>query len=154
MKLLKNILLLSSVWAVVPLIHAQESPQNTTVLLEYDAEGNPTKVTDPRGQITELTYNELHQQYSASRPAPVTGAARPVVTTEFTYRGELKSLTDPRKLQTTAKVNGFGETTLLTSPDTGQTTSTFDANGNILTSTDARNITTTYRHDALNRLKS
>jgi YD repeat-containing protein len=39
----------------------------------------------------------------------------------------------------------------LTSPDSGATTRTFDAAGNVSSSTDARGLKTTYQYDALNR---
>ncbi len=129
-----------------------QATQDTTYTYGYDNVGNLITVTDPRSQVTRYDYNELDQLKKTTRPAPATGVAQPVIATEFNYRGKLKSLTDPRTLQTTATLNGHGETRMLASPDTGKTTSTFDANGNRITSTDARNITTTYRYDALNRL--
>lgn len=152
MKLLKKISVFVLAAVALPSIQAQQGSQTSTVKLEYDAEGNLTKITDPRSQVTDITYDELHHQKSETRPAPVEGTARPLITTEFDFRNVLKVLTDPRKLKTTAEVGGFGETSVLTSPDTGKTVSTYDVNGNLITSTDAREVTTTSHYDALNRL--
>ena len=49
-------------------------------------------------------------------------------------------------------MNGLGNLTQQASPDTGTTTSTYDAAGNLLTQTDAKSQTTTYAYDALNRV--
>jgi YD repeat-containing protein len=49
-------------------------------------------------------------------------------------------------------VDGLGNLTQQASPDTGTTANTPDAAGNLLTQTDAKNQTTTYAYDALNRV--
>ena len=64
----------------------------------------------------------------------------------------LKQVTDPRNLVTTYTYDGFGEPVKLASPDTGNTTSTYDAAGNLLTRIDARGVTATYTYDAINRV--
>ena len=48
----------------------------------------------------------------------------------------------------------WGTSPSRSSPDTGTTTNTYDAAGNLLTQTDAKNQTTTYAYDALNRVTS
>ena len=60
-------------------------------------------------------------------------------------------MTDPRNLLTAYKWDGLDDQTAITSPDTGVTSNTFDAAGNVASSTDARGNTTTYSYDALNR---
>jgi RHS repeat-associated protein len=68
--------------------------------------------------------------------------------------GQVSSVKDPRNLATTFTASGLGDDKGSTSPDTGSTSRTFDASGNLLTSTDARGKLTTYTHDGLNRLTS
>ena len=46
----------------------------------------------------------------------------------------------------------LGDLIQQTSPDTGVTTNTYDSGGNLKTSTDARNVVTTYTYDKLNRV--
>jgi len=61
---------------------------------------------------------------------------------------------DPRGLTTTYTYNGLGDLLSQASPDTGTTTFTHDAAGNVATQTDARGIPTTYAYDGLNRAVS
>jgi RHS repeat-associated protein len=49
-------------------------------------------------------------------------------------------------------IHGLDNVTGITSPDTGATSKTYDAAGNVLTSTDANGNTVTYTYDALNRV--
>jgi YD repeat-containing protein len=61
-------------------------------------------------------------------------------------------VTDPRNLVTGYTVDGLGNLTLQASPDTGNTSNTYDAAGNVLTRTDAKGQVTRYAYDALNRV--
>ncbi|RTL88502.1 MAG: RHS repeat protein, partial [Hyphomicrobiales bacterium] len=63
----------------------------------------------------------------------------------------LTSVKDPKGLTTTYAWDALDNNTSVTSPDTGKSTRTFDAAGNVPTSTDARGKVTTYAYDALNR---
>jgi len=63
-------------------------------------------------------------------------------------------VTDPRALATTYTLDGLGRLTQQVSPDTGTTSKTFDAAGNVLTQTDARNVVASFTYDALDRLTS
>ena len=61
-------------------------------------------------------------------------------------------MTDPRNLVTTYGYDGLDNPVSLVSPDTGTTTRTFDAAGNVLTSTDARGVLSTYAYDNASRV--
>lgn len=128
-------------------LHAQ-----TPYKFEYDAEGNPTKRTNPLGQATDTSYDALGRPKQQLAPAPTTGAARPAINYGYDGLDQLASVQDPRSLQTSYTVDGLGRVSALSSPDSGNSSTTYDANGNVKTVTDARGITSTYTYDALNRI--
>ena len=123
-----------------------------TTQYAYDAAGNLTQVTDPRGLVTTYTYDALGRRTQVQAPPATSGGAAPV--TVFNYDGQdrVTKVTDPRSLVTAYTIDGLGNTTAQQSPDTGTTKATYDAAGNLITSTDARGKTTKYTYDALNRL--
>ena len=141
--------------ALACLLHAGAAcTQEVSTDFEYDATGNPTKVTDGLKRATQMTYDPLKRLKQIQQPAPSAGAARP--TTSFTYDAldQLQSVTDPRNLVTRYTVDGLGKRTVLSSPDSGQTTATFNSLGYISTSTSALGIITKYDYDLINRLTS
>ena len=121
---------------------------------EYDAMGNPTKVTDGFKRSTQTSYDALQRIKQITQPAPATGSPRPTISLTHDGLDQLQSVTDPRKLTTRYTVDGLGKQTLLASPDTGQTLATYDEFGNILSRTDARGIITKYEYDLLDRVTS
>ena len=129
-----------------------QTPQYATTQFAYDAAGNLTQVTDPRGLVTKFTYDALGRRTQVQAPPATSGGATPV--TVFNYDGQdrVTKVTDPRSLVTAYTIDGLGNTTAQQSPDTGVTNATYDAAGNLTTRTDARGKTTTYTYDALNRL--
>ncbi|MCW7542162.1 RHS repeat protein, partial [Aquabacterium sp. A7-Y] len=63
---------------------AQTTPtQTTTTHYEYDAEGNRTKITDPRSQVTSQSYDSLYRLRQQVLPVPATGAGTPVI--DYSY---------------------------------------------------------------------
>ncbi len=46
----------------------------------------PLTVTDPKGNVTDYTYNDRGQVLTETKPAPTPGAARPTVVNEYTMR--------------------------------------------------------------------
>lgn len=130
---------------------AQSQVQTTTTQYEYDAVGNLTKQTDPRGKINTLSYDALDRLTGLVQPLAPTGNT-PTVGMTYDGQDQIKSVTDPRGLVTTYTRTGLGDGTKLVSPDTGTSDMTFDAAGNLKTRKDARNKTVTYSYDALNRL--
>jgi RHS repeat-associated protein len=119
----------------------------------YDASGNVRYMVDPNGRQTDFGYDALQRRATQTQPAPVAGAARPLITTQFDGQDNVKQVTDPRNLSTTYTVDGLGNRKATTSPDAGASSATYDALGNVLTRTDARGKTTTYTYDSLNRLR-
>ncbi|MEF9403071.1 MULTISPECIES: RHS repeat domain-containing protein [Ralstonia solanacearum species complex] len=126
--------------------------QVSTTQYAYDAVGNLTQITDPRGLVTTLTYDSLGRRTKVQGPPATPGGAAP--TAIFSYNGQdrVRQVTDPRSLVTTYTVDGLGNTTQQQSPDTGTTNATYDAAGNLTSRTDARGKTTTFSYDALDRL--
>ncbi|RYY74106.1 MAG: RHS repeat protein [Gammaproteobacteria bacterium] len=113
----------------------------------YDANGNPTGITDPKQHSTNHQFDALDQLKQTTDA--LNGK------TEYSYdgQGNVKSVKDPRGNSTTYNYNAFGDLTSLISPDTGTTTFTYDTAGNRTSATDARGVVVNYTYDALNRLK-
>ncbi|MFN7275913.1 MAG: RHS repeat-associated core domain-containing protein, partial [bacterium] len=126
--------------------------QVTTTTFGYDAADNVTTITDPRGMVTNQSFDALNRLTQQLQPPAAPGGTRPSIGIGYDGLDQVRSVTDPRALVTTYTVTGLGTRTSLVSPDTGTTGRTFDAAGNVRTETDARGRTTTYTYDALNRL--
>ncbi|NOT15322.1 MAG: hypothetical protein HOP21_07025 [Methylotenera sp.] len=123
--------------------------------LEYDANGNPTKITNSLGASTTQQYDTLDRRIKQNQPhATTAGTQNGTITTQYNAIDEITKITDPRALNTTYTKNAFGEVITLVSPDTGTTNHTYDNAGNLLTKTNAKGGITTYTYDALNRVKS
>ncbi|MEH6415705.1 RHS repeat-associated core domain-containing protein [Pseudomonas sp. CGJS7] len=115
----------------------------------YDNAGNGDTVTDALGRITDSDYDPLNRLAKTLQDVGGINAK-----TEFKYDAldRLVTVKDPKNLDTGYGYNGFGDQVRLTSPDTGESTFTYDSAGNRKTETDARLITRTYSYDALNRI--
>jgi RHS repeat-associated protein len=115
----------------------------------YDANGNPTTATVAPSSLnytTTNTYDNLDRLQTSTDARQGQSS--------FTYDGQDRNLTvtDPRHLQTQTPRNGLGDVSKLISPDTGSTTYTYDAAGNVSSRTDSRGVRAGYSWDALNRL--
>lgn len=128
---------------------------------------SPAPVTryeyDPQGQLTLQTQApgvpglNLETRYGYDRLYRLTERRDPMQgRVGFTHDGlnRVTQVIDPRSLATRYVRNGFGDVTQVTSPDTGTTTLTWDANGNLRTRTDSRGVLASYRHDPDHRLTS
>ncbi|MGM9482954.1 RHS repeat-associated core domain-containing protein [Roseateles sp. NT4] len=117
---------------------------------EYDANGNPTKrVVAPstKAYATKDEYDALGRRKKS------TNAKNGVTDLGYDLLDQLTSVTDPKRLITQYKPTGLGDVEQLVSPDTGTANGTFDAAGNVKTSTDARGVLATWDFDELNRPK-
>lgn len=112
----------------------------------YDAQGNRTSQTDAGSFVTGSAYDPLN------RVKKVTDPASGITQYGYNSLDQLVSVTDPKSLTTVYRYNALGDLTQQISPDTGTTGYTYDSAGNRKTETDARGVTATFSHDALNRV--
>jgi RHS repeat-associated protein len=120
---------------------------------QYDPSGNLTQITNPLNQVTQHDYNALDQAVQTRQPHPdLPGQTLGQIDTAYNPLGQITGITDPRNLNTDYQRNAFGDRLTLTSPDTGVTSFTYDAAGNVKTQTDARGKTATSTYDSQNRL--
>jgi RHS repeat-associated protein len=120
----------------------------------YDAMGRMNSAVDPNGLASYTYYDSLGRAVQTQQP-PNTGASTPTVTQlGYDLLDGLTQVADPRNLITSYSRNGLGQVSAQSSPDSGAAQYTYDANGNVLSSTDARGIKTQYTYDALNRVTS
>lgn len=146
------ITLLTYTSALAPVIAYAQTAQNTTTTYGYNANGQVTKIIDPLGRVTDVTYDALNRATQRTLTAPQSGGIRPVIKYGYDGLDQVTSVTDPRNLVTAYAVDGLGNQTALDSPDTGHIDSTYDLAGNRKTSVDARGKASTYTYDAINRL--
>jgi RHS repeat-associated protein len=117
-----------------------------TTSITTDALGNPTEVTDPKGQATSNQFDALNRLWKSINSLSGT------TTGSFTPGGDLAQLTTPNGAAFGFTVDDLGNQLQESSPDRGTVTKTYDAAGNLKTRTDARGVTVTYGFDAMNRL--
>ena len=120
--------------------------QGQTTEYAYDNQGNVTRVKDPLNKVTANQYDALNRLRQVTDP----GARRHAVRLQRPRRAGLgERSAQPRDRlhsRRPRQPHPAGR------PDTGTTTNTYDAAGNLLTQTDAKGQTTTYAYDALNRV--
>lgn len=131
----------------------QPAVQSFTDTMDYDSLGNMTSHVDPVGNTSSSAFNGASEQTSGTDPLGFG--------TTYTHDvgGRVTQMVDPVGRKTTNVFDLAGRRTQRAKRDaTGtaliQITSTFDANGNVLTTTNLRNAPTTYAYDAANRLTS
>lgn len=117
----------------------------------YDAVGNLTSESDPLSRGTGRTYDALGRLHTTLQDV---GGIAAQTLMQYDALDRVVLVTDPSGLNTAYSYNGFGDLLGLTSPDTGISTATYDAAGNLKTRTDARNITATYGYDLIDRVTS
>jgi len=162
-------------------------PNGNQTLYESDSKGNTTKVTrkssttsdpdivtqftydpafnfiktatDPKGNVTTYNYDTKGNLTGIVYPVPTTGGTAP--TAAFTYNnfGQAVTATNPVGIiaqytysdstgYLTSVVSDFGDSTHLNAT----TQFAYDSRGNVTSVTDAKNNTTTFTYDILNRL--
>lgn len=150
------------------------APTDGTTTTEYDAVGRVTKVippdgssstnrtvyayalntvtvTDPAGKTRKTYSDALGRVTRVDEPNPDLG--NPAVTT-YTYDAldNLLSVTQSDSRSRTFTYNSLSQVLTSNTPEAGAVTNTYNSEGLLYTTTDARNITTTFNYDALHRV--
>ena len=142
---------------ISPLPLGEGEGEGPTTQYAYDSAGNLHSVTDTLGHVTTYAYDALGRLLSTTDADGDT--------TSYTYDADGKLLTETDALGhvTSYAYDELGRLTTITSPrplGEGQgegapvTSCTYDADGDLLTTTDALGHTTTNSYDALGRLLS
>jgi RHS repeat-associated protein len=138
-----------------------KTPDNAIVTSAYS--GNTTTVTDQAGKKRRSVMDALGRLMRVDEPKADTGELDvngvPYQSTNYGYDVLGNLLTVNQGVQTRTFVyDSLSRLQSATNPELGTTstngtiTYSYDSNGNLLTKTDARNITTTFSYDALNRV--
>lgn len=127
---------------------------NASASGNYDANGNLVQSTDALGIQRQMGYDALNRLVKTLDNYNGTDTATKNTTTAYQYDSlnRFTQVTDPSSLNTTYSYDGLSDATGQVSPDTGATSRTFDAAGNMLTREDAKAITATNTYDTLDRL--
>ena len=142
------LLMLSASSMLSSLSHAAPPVTN----LEYDANGNNTKIADPSlNRSTTQQYDAIDRLIQQNQPHATTpNTQQGSITTQYNAIDDVTGVTDPRALGTSYTKNAYGDVLSLVSPDTGTTTNTYDNAGNLKTRTDAVAKIATYTYDVTN----
>ncbi len=122
----------------------------------YDANGNLVHSANALGTQQVRSYDPLNRLVNVIRDAGGVDSSTANTQTTMAYdpMGRLAGVTDPDNLSTVYTFNGLSDRVSVDSPDTGASTDTHDAAGNVITHTDAEGLTSTSSYDALNRVTS
>jgi len=118
----------------------------------YDANGNPTSVTNGRGYVTQYSVDALNRVYQIAQDPGDSTHVNAYTGLTLDVLDRTTQVNDPHGLPTSYQYDGLGNLKQLGSPDTGTAYSSYDAAGNQISRQDARNVTATYTYDVLNRL--
>jgi RHS repeat-associated protein len=116
-----------------------------TSTTEYDAVGNPTRRTDPKGSVTTTEYDRLNRAVKITDPL---GGI-----TQFTYdrKDNLTTVTDPKGSITQYHYDRANRKTAEIRPLGDKTTYRYDQNNNLTETTSANGNKRAYVYDPLNR---
>jgi RHS repeat-associated protein len=133
---------------------------NSTGTATTGYDGIYTTVTDQAGKARRSVIDALGRLVRVDEPSDITGTlgapSAPTQPTFYVYdaQGNLKSSTQGAQTRT-YNYSSLSRLTSHTIPELSATVSTtYDDNGNVLSTTGARGITKTYTYDQLNRLRT
>lgn len=131
-------------------VRARRGNNGQNIRYTYDANGNLKTIKDSANRVTTLTYDALDRVESSTNLLSPAGVTR----YEYDAGDRITKVTDPRNLITTYVYDGFGQAWAQYSPDTGTTTTQYNAAGQptLLTRNDGSVLG--YAYDALGRVIS
>ena len=146
--------------------------ENPTLINEYDANNNIVATTDARGNRTEIVFDALNRKTWVAMPEILDTErnvyARPILKTEYDEAGNVVKETDARGNETETQFDASNRPTKTISPSVYvldnhaaigesrrlESIVEYDANGNIVKTTDHKGNITVNVYDSLNRLTS
>jgi len=122
-------------------ITAMTNPDGKTWSYTYDTDGDLASVADPLGDTTSYSYNDIGWKTAAvSARGNVVGCnCASQYTTSYSY-------TDPQ----TGALDGFGDVRVTTDPLGHQSVTVYDADRNLVSTTDSNGNVTQYTYDLAN----
>ena len=143
---------MSRVYNLYGELSAIKDAANNPTGLTYDGLGNPDRTTDALGRVIDQDYDPLRRLVRSMQDANGLKAQTDV---KYNARNQITQITDPNRLSTFYRYNGFGEQIQLESPDTSITDYGYDTAGLLATKKDANDATAhRYTYDALSRPKA
>jgi RHS repeat-associated protein len=138
-----------------------------TTGIGYDAAGNRTRVTSPRGIETRMTYTGRNLLADVTEDATASAVRTRLLTytptrkvktetdaldrtTIYTYGGccdRLRAITDPDDFTTTFAYDAKGNRTVVTDPNENATVTVYDARDRVVSVTNAATETTSFLYD-------
>jgi RHS repeat-associated protein len=128
-----------------------------TTLTKYDGNGNVVEVTDPRGNVTRSTYDQLNRLVTLDQPAS-TNAERAVSAYTYTRTGQQLSATDPTGARTEATYDDLGRQVTGTQYErqpvagTFVTRTSYDDASNVISMVSPKGATVVNTYDTLGQL--
>jgi RHS repeat-associated protein len=127
-----------------------------TTTYTYNAFSEVTSETDPLGRVTNYSYDAAGNLKTKTQVVGSGGANNLVTTSSYDSHGLVTKQVDPAGRETDYTYDADERlstvTTAVGTPDQASVSYTLDPAGNILTTTDGNNHTTTNTYDSLNRL--
>ena len=143
-------------------------PDGSVLTTGYDGGSRVVRTSDPRGNTTTSQYDKLGRKIAMTTPDPDGSGPLTAATTSYGYdaQGNLVNVTDALGTSlgdpnhtTTYQYDMLGRRTAVLQPEPNggglstrpTATYSYDANGNLFSTTDPRGNTTSYTYDQANR---
>ncbi|MEU8892520.1 RHS repeat-associated core domain-containing protein [Streptomyces sp. NPDC048442] len=112
-------------------------------VFDYDSSRRLTKITTPQGRVTVFTYDAQNRVTSMLRATDFKDTSPTGPTYTYTYETNKTKVTDPEAHTTTYELNTDGGVTKTIDPLGHSRSTSYDANHNVKTATDAMGVGTT-----------